>query len=94
MRALNLAAVVAAFLLGGCAATMPNTGIVPIGNGVFMSSKFGGMEWSGGKVKAELYKDAGEFCAKQGKQVIPLDSTSKDASTSQYASAEIQFRCS
>lgn len=94
MRALSLAVVVAAFLVAGCAATMPNTGIVSIGNGVFMSSKFGGMQWSGSVVKAELYKEAGEFCAKKGMQVTPLDSTAKDASTSQYASAEIQFRCS
>lgn len=85
--------VLAGAVLAGCAASMPNTGIVGIGKDTYMSAKFGGMEWSGGKVKAELYKDAGAFCAKQGKQVIPLDSTSKDATAYQYASAEIQFRC-
>lgn len=94
MRVLIVAAMSALFL-SGCAvvAIMPNTGIVTIGKDTYMSSKFGGMEWSGSVVKAELYKDAGEFCAKKGLQVIPLDSTSKDASTYQYASAEIQFRC-
>lgn len=95
MRALSLSAVMVACLLAGCIATppMPNTGIVPIGKDTYMSSKFGGTEWSGSVVKAELYKDAGEFCAKKGLQVVPLDSTSKDASAYQYASAEIQFRC-
>ena len=77
--------------LAGC--TSP-TGIVPIGNGIYMSSKLGGMTtYSGGQVKAELFKEAGEFCAKQGKQVTPLNSSSIDTITTNYASAEIQFRC-
>lgn len=84
--------IVAAALLAGCAT--PNTGIQPIGNGVYMASKFGGMmTFSGGEVKAELYQEAGAYCGKQGKQVQPLDSTSRDSSYGRHASAEIQFRC-
>lgn len=94
MRALIVVGL-AGVVLAGCAAKfdMPETGIIPIGKDMYMSSKFGGMEWSGGVVKAELYKEAGAFCAKKGLQVVPVDSASKDASQYQYASAEIQFRC-
>lgn len=80
----------AAAMLTACASP---TGVVPIGSGIFMASKMGAMTYSGGQVKAELYKEAGEYCATSKKQVVPLASTSQDASLGTYASAEIQFRC-
>ena len=87
----ELIAIAALAVLAGC--TSP-TGIVPIGNGLYMSSKLGGMStYSGGQVKAELYGEAAEFCGKSGKKVIPVNSTSLDTVVSNYASAEIQFRC-
>lgn len=77
--------------LSGCAT---NTGIVPIGSGNYMASKMGSMTtFSGGVVKAELFQEAGVFCEKQGKKLVPGDSTSKDSAPYVYASAEIQFRC-
>lgn len=92
MRASLFAFAAAALLATGCAT--PNTGITPIGSGVYMASKFGSMvTFSGGEVKAELYRDAGQFCAKSGKQVVPVNSTSTDSGLGTYASAEIQFRC-
>lgn len=85
-------ALAVAALVTGCAT--PNTGIVPVGSGVYMASKFGSMvTFSGGEVKAELYRDAGQFCARTGKQVAPVNSTSQDSGLGTYASAEIQFRC-
>jgi hypothetical protein len=79
-------------VLVGCAT--PNTGVVPIGSGVYMHSKFGSFTtFSGGEVKAELFKEAAQFCAQQGKQLVPLASSSKDSGYGTYASAEIQFRC-
>lgn len=79
-------------VLVGCAT--PNTGIVTIGKDTYMSSKFGSFTtFSGGEVKAELYREAGDFCAKKGRQLTPLNSTSKDSRPAEYASAEIQFRC-
>jgi hypothetical protein len=79
-------------VLCGCAT--PNTGVVPIGNGIYMHSKFGSFTtFSGGEVKAELFKEAAQFCAKQGKQLVPVASTSKDSGYGTYASAEVQFRC-
>lgn len=89
MRSLALFGAIA---LAGCAT--PNTGVVPIGNGTYMTSKFGSMvTFNGGEVKAELYRDATQFCAKSGKQPVPLTSESKDSGLGTYASAEIQFRC-
>jgi hypothetical protein len=76
------------------ACATPNTGVVAIGNGNYMLSKMGGFtQYSGGEVKAELYKEAAAFCAKSAKQVVPGPSTSSDAGVAKYSSAEIQFRC-
>ncbi|VTU38290.1 hypothetical protein H4CHR_04386 [Variovorax sp. PBS-H4] len=84
-------ALVALAALAGCASP---TGIVPIGDGIYMSSKLGGMTtYSGGQVKAELFKEADAFCAKSGKKLSPVTSTSQDVIVYNYASAEIQFRC-
>jgi hypothetical protein len=89
MRGMLLIVLVA---IGGCAT--PNTGVVPIGNGIYMHSKFGSFTtFSGGEVKAELFKEAAQFCAKQGKRLVPVASTSKDSGYGTYASAEVQFRC-
>jgi hypothetical protein len=79
-------------LVAACAT--PNTGVVPIGKDTYMLSKMGGFtQYSGGEVKAELYKEAAAFCGKAGKQVVPGPSTSSDAGVAKYSSAEIQFRC-
>lgn len=93
MKKLYVAAIAAAVLgMAGCAT--PDTGVVPIGNGVYMHSKFGSaLTFSGGQVKAELFQEAAAFCGKQGKQVTPVNSTSKDSGYGTYASAEVQFRC-
>lgn len=84
--------VVICAVLAACSST---TGIVPIGNGIYMSSKQDySLNWHGGKVKAELYKEAAQFCAAQGKSSVPLSDNSQDAAAyTNYASAEIKFRC-
>ncbi len=75
------------------ACTSP-TGVVPIGDGIYMTSKLGGMgTYSGGSVKAELCREAAEYCAKSGKKVIPVTSSSMDSVAYNSASAEVQFRC-
>lgn len=81
---------VLALVLGGCTTT---TGVVPIGDGIFMLAKQEHMAWSGGKVKAELYAEAAAHCKTLGKEVSPVGDTSQDATMSSYASAEIKFRC-
>lgn len=81
---------VAALALVGCASSGP----VPIGPDTYMLAKPGDfMTVSGGTVKAELYREAGGFCQKQGKHLMPLSTSSTDASVARYASAEISFRC-
>lgn len=81
-----------AALLIGCAS---KTGIVPIGDGIYMASMQDySLNYSGGKVKAQLYGEAMEFCAKQGKKSVPVGDTSRDAALyTNYASAEVKFRC-
>ena len=92
MRFKNVIAVAAVCLMAGCATT--DTGITPIGGGQYMLSKLGGMtDFSGGTVKAELYKEAADFCGKAGKQLTPINSTSENSGYGKHASAEIQFRC-
>ena len=90
MRSVSIAACICTLALAGCS----TTGVVPIGDGIYMSSKLGSMTtFNGGQVKAELFQEASEFCAKSGKRSVPVNSTSKDSGLGTYASAEVQFRC-
>lgn len=78
--------------LAGCAAT--STGVVQIADDTYMSSKQDWWAYSGGAVKAELYKEASAFCVSKGKKIVPLNSTAGDYSPYQSsAAAEIQFSC-
>lgn len=79
-------------LLAGCAS---DTGIVPIGNDLYMSSKQDySFNWHGGKVKADLYQQAAKFCSEKNKKSVPVSDSERDASMyGNYASAEIKFRC-
>lgn len=80
-----------ALLVAGCGS---HTGVVKINDNHYMISKQDIWAHSGGSVKADLYKEAAEFCAKQGKQVQPFSSQSSDALVYQSsASAEVQFSC-
>lgn len=82
----------ASLAVAGCAS---KTGVVPIGDGMYMVSMADySLNYSGGKVKAELYQEATEFCAKQNKKLIPITDSSRDAAyASHYASAEVKFSC-
>lgn len=88
----KLKVLAAAVLLAGCAA---QTGIVPIGNGLYMSSRDDYMGTSGSRVKAQLYAEAAAFCSKQGKSSVPVADTSHDPQfpSANWASAEVKFRC-
>jgi hypothetical protein len=77
----------------GCATTGTN-GIVKIGPDLYMVGGLGKFtDFSSSAIKARLYKQANEFCEKQGRVMVPIDSTGKDSEYGQYASAEIQFLC-
>ncbi len=79
--------------LAGCG-TM-STGVTPIGNGIYMlGAQDYSLNYSGSKVKAELYREADAYCTKQGKKLMPVGDSAVDAAMySNYASAEIKFRC-
>lgn len=77
------------FLLASCA-----SGVVPIGPDTYMLSDTGAYSWSsGGNLKANIYRDAYVFCQKQGKEMMPASTHQNDANFSNFAHAEVQFRC-
>lgn len=81
-----------AALIVGCATH--GSGIVEITDNTYMHSKFGSfVTFSGSEVKADLFKEANQFCAAKGKKLRPINSTAVDSGMATYASAEIQFRC-
>ena len=84
-----IAIICAVCLLSACATT---TGITPIGDGTYMLGTQT-MGWSGSQIKADLFKEAAAFCAKNGKTFKPISDQGKDASFTEYASAEIKFAC-
>lgn len=76
--------------LSACSSSRP----VPMGPDTFMLANTGAWSWSsGGELKAELYREADRFCHERGKQMMPVNAVSKDASFTQFAHAEIHFRC-
>ena len=77
----------------GCATTGTEKP-VPIGDNTYMIGRLGGMtDFSGSAVKAELIREASEFCASRSSGMKLLDSTAKDSAPFVHASAEVQFRC-
>lgn len=86
-------------MIAGCATTPPNnlretSDIVPIGKDTYMVARQGGFfTASGGEVKAQMYRDANDFCISKGKNLMPVSSSSRDAAAYKYATAELQFRC-
>lgn len=85
---------VAIIMLSACAVTSGTTDIVPIGKDTYMVGRPGGFfTLSGGEVKAQLFRDANEFCLSQGKNVMPVSTSSRDSAPYTYATAELQFRC-
>jgi hypothetical protein len=82
--------VAALSLLAGCATS---TGPVAMGKDTYMIAIGGKSLASGGELKAKAYREAGAFCGKQGKVVMPINSSQRDMSYGQDPTAEIQFMC-
>jgi len=71
--------------LCGCATTGTN-GIVPIGPDLYMIGRLGKFtDFSSSAVKARLYEEAAEFCRKQGRIMVPVNSTGSWLTTPIYA---------
>ena len=77
------------FLLG-CSSSGP----VPMGKDTYMLSNTGAWSWSSGSaLKGDLFREANDFCQSQGKQLMPINTNSIDGGFSNFAHAEVQFRC-
>lgn len=89
---MKLILVAAAALLAACAS---KTDVVEIGDGIYMlGMQDYSLNYSGTKVKAQLYQEASQFCAQRGKRSSPVGDSARDAAMySNYASAEVKFRC-
>ena len=90
MEKLIIAAFVAA--LTGCATS--SSGVAPLGDGRYMLHGSDLTGWGApNEVKAALLKAAGEFCAKQGKELTQVGHTGNEAGFFTTASADVTFRC-
>lgn len=82
----------AALILAGCASSGP----LQVGPNTYMITKrsAGGLMTPGVTVKADIIKEANEFCGKSGKQTELVTSDSKNAIPfARTSSAEITFKC-
>jgi hypothetical protein len=76
-------------LIAGCASSP-----VPMGQDTYMLSDTGAWSWSSGAaLKGGLFREADAFCRGQAKHLMPISAGSNDGSFSQFAHADIQFRC-
>jgi hypothetical protein len=83
----------ATFLLAGCASSGP----IAIGKDTYMLTKTsaGGVFVSGASVKADLLKEANEFCDRKGGTMTLLTADAKNAIPfARMPSSEIHFECS
>jgi hypothetical protein len=89
MRIASLAP--AAVLLVSCS----NTGVVPMDKGTFLIAKKSPQVGFGPPigVKADVYKEANEFCTKQGKAVETIKLEETPAGLAQSAAVSLEFRC-
>ena len=79
-----------AVVLVGCASQGP----VPMGMDTYQLSSTGAWSWSSGAaLKGDMFREADAFCRSQGKQMLPVNTTSNDGSFQRFAQAELQFRC-
>ena len=81
----------AAGLLFGCA----STGVVETDGGKYMIAKKEPQVGFGPPigVRAEVYKEANEFCGRQGKSVDTINLELTNAGLAKSAAAALEFRC-
>ena len=88
---MRLYSAILALLLTGCA----STGIVPMDRDTYMTSKkspqvgFGPAD----NLKADVYREANEFCAQKNKKIETVLLQMTDAGFARSPSASLQFRC-
>jgi hypothetical protein len=91
MKIQTLIASTLILVLTACASSGP----VPIGRDTYMISKQSSTGFhSGASVKADIYREANEFCVKKGLEFQPVKDYSKDGVPGYaFANAEVVFRC-
>lgn len=78
-------------LIAGCA----STGVVPMDDDTYSVAKRSAQVGFGpaDSAKADIYKEANEFCAREGKKVKTVDLQTTNSGFARPASALLQFRC-
>lgn len=81
----------AAMALAACT----STGIVPMDRDTYSVSKRSAQVGFGPPdgAKADIYKEANDFCSKEGKKVETVDLQTTNSGFGRPASAFLQFRC-
>jgi hypothetical protein len=80
-----------AFIFTACS----STGVIPMDRDSYMIGKKDGMPGLGVSLsnKAEVYKEANEFCAKKSLEVETLRVTTSSAKPGMLGYTELQFKC-
>ena len=91
MKEVLFAASIAASCIVGCA----STGVIPMDQDSYMIGKKDGTPGLGVSLsnKAEVYREANEFCRAKGREVMTLEVTTTPARLAQLGSAELRFKC-
>ncbi len=79
------------FILAGCA----STGVIPVDSDSYMIGKKDGAPGLGVSLsnKADVYREANDFCRAKGLEVKTLQVTTIPARPAQLGSTELQFKC-
>ncbi len=89
----RLTAALLALAPAGCAA---HSGVAPDGQGGYIIQKQAATGFPGpGSLKADIMQEAGDFCAKQGREFLLTNVTETQPPylLGNYPRAEINFRC-
>ena len=84
--------ILCAVLIAGCA----STGVVPADRGIYVISKqsAAGIFGTSGGVRADIYAEANQFCARSSKAVETVNLDVKDAVPFvRTSSATLEFKC-
>ncbi len=86
-----MALLLGSFFLFGC----QSTGVVPMDQDSYMIGKKDGAPGLGVSLtnKAEVYREANEFCRAKGLEVKTLQVTTMPARPAQLGSTELHFKC-
>ena len=91
MKKLLVITSIAASALAGCA----STGVIPMDQDSYMIGKKDGAPGLGVSLsnKAEVYREANDFCRAKGLEVMTLEVTTTPARPAQLGSTELHFKC-